>query len=99
MARVISLNYNTGVFQGQAFHEERLDGVFRGVAEVDDEEALAWFRARPDAFRVELEEDVEDESDEGLEDDSEDESDRDEEDDSEDEEEEEEPTPRRRRRR
>jgi len=63
MAKVISLNYNLGVFRGQAFREEMVDGVFRGVAEVDDEEALAWFRARPDAFRIEdePEDDSEDE--------------------------------------
>lgn len=63
MAKVISLNYNMGVFRGQAFREEMVDGVFRGVAEVDDEKALAWFRARPDAFRIEdePEDDFEDE--------------------------------------
>lgn len=108
MAKVISLNYNMGVFRGQAFREESVDGVFRGVAEVDDKEALAWFRARPDAFRVELEEAVEDKSDEDLEDDSKDESargdsedgsDEDDEDDSDDKAEEEEPTPTPRRRR
>ena len=53
MARVVCLAYTAGEFAGVKFHEEVVDGVYVGVGETSDRKALAWFRARPGAFRVE----------------------------------------------
>ena len=46
MPRIICRTYSSGIFKGVTFTEQIVDGKHVGVAETDDEQALAWFRSR-----------------------------------------------------